>query len=67
MATQSQQSRGTYDAHPEAIHCNHVLDGGVALGLVEAVAAGLVEGAKVLGIKACDVVLPTKRVVLEDL
>lgn len=62
-----QTPRTTYDAHPEAIHRNHVLDGGVALGLVEAIATRLVKGTKVLGIKARDVVLATKRIVLEDL
>jgi hypothetical protein len=43
------------------------LDGYVALGLVEAVAAGLVEGSETLSVKASDVVLATQRVVLEDL
>jgi len=43
------------------------LDGGVALGLVQAVSAGLVEGTEGVGNEARDVVLSTKGVILEDL
>jgi hypothetical protein len=43
------------------------LNSGIALGLVQAVSAGLVESAKGIGVKAGDVVLAAKGVVLEDL
>jgi hypothetical protein len=43
------------------------LDGGVALGLVQAVSTGLVEGAEGVGDEAGDVVLSAEGVVLEDL
>jgi hypothetical protein len=44
-----------------------LLNGGVALGLVQAVAARLVEGAEGVREEARDVVLAAERVVLEDL
>ena len=44
-----------------------LLNGGVALGLVQAVAARLVERAEGVREEACDVVLAAERVVLEDL
>ena len=53
--------------HPRAVHGDDVLDGDVALRLVEAVAARLVEGAEVLGVEAGDVELAAEAVVLEDL
>lgn len=52
---------------PGAKESNRLLDSGVALGLVQAVAARLVEGAERVGVEARDVVLATQRVVLEDL
>ena len=54
-------------AHAGAVDGNDVLDGHVALGLVEAVAAGLVEGAKGFGVETGDVELASETVVLEDL
>ena len=54
------------DAHPRAVDGDDVLDGDVALRLVEAVAARLVEGAEVLGVEAGDVELAAEAVVLED-
>lgn len=57
----------SYDAHSETVNGNDVLNRGVALGLVETVAARLVEGSETLSVEAGDVVLATKRVVLEDL
>lgn len=58
---------GSYYAHSETVDGNDVLNRGVSLGLIETVAAGLVECSKALGIEASDVVLATKRVILEDL
>ena len=55
------------DAHPRDVDGDDVLDGDVALRLVEAVAARLVEGAEVLGVEAGDVELAAEAVVLEDL
>lgn len=46
---------------------DRLLDSGVALGLVQAVAARLVERAEGVRVEACDVVLAAERVVLEDL
>jgi hypothetical protein len=46
---------------------DRLLNSGVALGLVQAVAARLVEGAEGVRKKPCDVVLAAERVVLEDL
>lgn len=46
---------------------DRLLDGCVALGLVQAVAARLVEGTEGIRKEACDVVLAAERVVLEDL
>lgn len=43
------------------------MDGGVALGLVQAISARLVEGAEGVGNEAGDVVFAAERVVLEDL
>lgn len=54
-------------AHTGSIDGNDVLDGHVALGLVEAVAARLVEGAECLGVETGDVELAAQAVVLEDL
>jgi hypothetical protein len=56
-----------YDSEPCAEESNRLLNGGVALGLVQAVAARLVERAEGMRVEPCDVVLATKRVVLEDL
>lgn len=58
---------GVNYAHAGSIDGNDVLDGDVALGLVEAVAARLVEGAECLGVEAGDVELAAQAVVLEDL
>ena len=58
---------GVNYAHACAIDGNDVLDGDIALGLVEAVTAGLVESAKGLGIEASDVELAAETIVLEDL
>jgi uncharacterized membrane protein (UPF0136 family) len=49
-----------YNAHSQTVNGNNVLNSGVALGLVEAVAARLVESSEALGVKAGDVVLATK-------
>ena len=46
---------------------DRLLDGGIALGLVQAVAARLVECTEGVREEACDVVLAAERVVLEDL
>jgi len=46
---------------------DRLLNGGVALGLVQAVAARLVERAEGVREEACDVVLAAERVILEDL
>jgi hypothetical protein len=54
-------------AHAGAVYGDDVLDGDVALCLVQAVAAGLVEGAEGFGVEAGDVELAAQRVVLEDL
>ena len=48
---------GAYYSHPGAIDGNDVLDGDIALRLVQAVAARLVEGAESLGVEASDVEL----------
>lgn len=63
----AQEYEATYNAHADAVDGNDVLDGGVALGLVEAVAAGLVECTKTLGVETSDVVFAAEGVVLEDL
>lgn len=55
------------DAHAGSVDGDDVLDGDVALGLVEAVAARLVEGAEGLGVEAGDVEFAAEAVVLEDL
>jgi hypothetical protein len=54
------------DAHTGSVDGDDVLDGDVALRLVEAVTAGLVEGAEVLGVEAGDVEFAPEAVVLED-
>jgi hypothetical protein len=46
---------------------DRLLDGGIALGLVQAIAARLVECTEGVREEACDVVLAAERVVLEDL
>lgn len=46
---------------------DRLLNGCIALGLVQAVAARLVEGAEGVCEEACDVVLAAEGVVLEDL
>jgi len=61
------EKRATYYAHSIAVNRNDVLDCSIALGLVQAVAAGLVERSEILCVEAGDVVLATERVVLEDL
>lgn len=60
-------AESSYDAHSETVNGNDVLNRGVSLGLVEAVAAGLIKSSEALGVEAGDVVLATKRVILEDL
>lgn len=45
----------TYYAHPCTLYGNDVLDSDIALRLVEAVSARLIESTKVLGIEARDV------------
>lgn len=57
----------TYYAHPCTFYSNHVLDGDIALCLVETVSTRLVKGTKVLSVEAGDVYLSAQRVVLEDL
>lgn len=57
----------TYYAHPCAVESDNVLDGGVALGLVETVSARLVECAEVFCDEAGDVVLSSQGVILKDL
>lgn len=57
----------SYYAHAGTVDGNDVLDGNIALRLVQAVAARLVEGAEVLGVEAGDVELAAEAVVLEDL
>lgn len=57
---------GVDDTHARPVHGNDVLDRHVALRLVQAVAARLVEGAEGLGVEACDVEFAAQRVVLED-
>lgn len=54
-------------AHARTVDGNDVLNGYVALGLVQAVAAGLVEGAEGFGVEAGDVELAAETIVLEDL
>jgi len=39
----------THDAHTDTVDSNNVLDGCIALGLVQTVAAGLVKGAEMDG------------------
>jgi hypothetical protein len=63
----SEQGLDTYYAHSCAVDCDDVLNGSVALGLIQAVSAGLVEGAESIGDEAGDVVLASEGVVLEDL
>ena len=46
---------------------NRVLDGGIALSLVQAVTARLVEGSESVSVESGDVVLSSEGVVLEDL
>lgn len=55
------------DSEPRSEQRNRFLDRGIALGLVQAVAAGLVESAERVRVEAGDVVLATERIVLEDL
>lgn len=66
---QNLRQRGwvAYNAHADSIDGDDVLNGGIALGLVQAVAAGLVEGAECVGVESRDVVLAAERIVLEDL
>jgi hypothetical protein len=56
----------TYYTHPGTVNGNDVRDGSVALGLVQAVAAGLVKSTKGLGIETGNVELATQGVILED-
>ena len=58
---------GRNDPDPCTLQGNRLFDGGVALGLVQAVAARLVEGAESVGEEPSDVVLAAEGVVLEDL
>ena len=57
----------TYYAHLGAVDGNDVLDGNVALSLIQAVTTRLVKGAKGFSEEAGDVELSTQRVVLKDL
>lgn len=57
----------TYYAKSGTEKSNRVLDGGIALSLVQAVTARLVEGSEGVGVESSDVVLATEGVVLEDL
>jgi hypothetical protein len=57
----------THYTHPGAINGNDVLDGSISLRLVQAVAAGLVEGTESLGVETGDVELAAQGVILEDL
>lgn len=54
------------DTHTGSVDGDDVLDSNVALRLVEAVTAGLVEGAEVLGVEAGDVEFTAQAVILED-
>lgn len=54
-------------AQSGAEESDRVLNGGVTLGLVQAVTARLIECAESVCIETSDVVLSSKRVVLEDL
>ena len=54
------------DSKPCTMQGDRLLDGGVALSLVQAVATRLVECAEGVRKEACDVVLAAERVVLED-
>ena len=58
---------GRNDPESCAKQRDRLLDSGVALGLVQAVAARLVERAEGVRVEARDVVLAAERVVLEDL
>jgi hypothetical protein len=60
------ECRRTYYTHPGTVDCNNVRNGSVALGLVQAVAAGLVEGTEGLGVETGNVELATQGVILED-
>jgi len=55
------------DTEPGAEERDRLLNSGVALCLVQAVAARLVECAKGMRVEPCDIVFATKRVILEDL
>lgn len=55
------------DSKPGTKESNRLLNGSVALRLVQAVATRLVERAEGVRVKACDIVLAAERVVLEDL
>lgn len=54
-------------AHAVSIHSNDVLDCSISLCLVQTIAAGLVERAKILCVETSNVVFPSERVILEDL
>jgi hypothetical protein len=58
---------GVDDAHAGAIDGNDILDGHVALGLVETVAATLIEGSEGFGIESGNVEFSAEGVVLKDL
>ena len=64
---QVEHTVGRNDSEPSTKESNRLLNGSVALGLVQAVATRLVERAESMREEACDVVFATERVVLEDL
>jgi hypothetical protein len=56
---------GRNDSEPGTEQSNRLLNGGVALGLVQAVATRLIEGAECVRVEASDVVLAAKRIILK--
>lgn len=57
---------GRNDSEPGAEKSNRLLNRGIALSLVQAVATRLVERAECVRVESCDVVLAAEGVVLED-
>jgi hypothetical protein len=57
---------GRNDSEPGTEQSNRLLNGGVALGLVQAVATRLIEGAECVRVEASDIVLSTEAIILED-
>jgi hypothetical protein len=58
---------GRNDSEPGTEQSNRLLNGGVALGLVQAVATRLIEGAECVRVETSDVVLASQRIILKDL